>query len=139
MDPVHQRGKIEFGFDIRGLGNQHRIHRQRPAPGLVSADIHVQHALGFPAHLVQGPDQLHTTSLAASPGMHLGFHHPHVAPQRLRRGHRLLRRLRQSAAGHRYRVFGKQFLCLVFMKIHALSFGMVRPGLPELGQRLRWT
>ena len=57
------------------------MHRQTLCACLVRRQHGTQQTLRLAVRLLQAIDQYHTASLAASSGMHLGFHHPAVAAQ----------------------------------------------------------
>ena len=82
-------------------------------------DGHRQDLLGRQHGFVAGAGELDAAGLAAVPDLDLGLHHARVA-QRIGRLGDLVRVLREDGARRRYILLVKQFLGLVFVKIHQM-------------------
>ena len=91
-------------------------------------ELRSEHALRVLMHLVCAARELDTARLAASTGMHLGFHDPEVATQLLRGRDRGGGRLGRNATRHRDAIVRKQALGLVFVKVHRIVDVVVLTG-----------
>jgi hypothetical protein len=100
------------------LAARHAVDRQCPTSGLVGLDAHAEHPFGLGTDIVQAVDQLDAAGLATTTGMNLGLDHPLSPADLVCRLDRLVGSRGQFAARHGNPVLLKQFLGLIFMKIH---------------------
>ena len=78
---IDQDRQVQLLGDVGGVGDQHQVHRQRAAAGLVGFHVGAEHALGGSLHLVEALAELHAAGLAAAAGVDLRLDHPLGAAQ----------------------------------------------------------
>ena len=136
---IDQQREIQFARDVAAGLDIDPMHGPPGRAGLLGDQRMADHRFGRRAHLVGRARQAHTALAvriigeaagAAATGMDLRLHHIDRAGKLARRRHRLVRRPRDVAVGHRDAVALQQFLGLVFVDVH-------RPGsADELLRRL---
>ena len=125
---VDQRRQIELAADVAAVLDEQALDGAAGRPGLDRHQRLAQHLLGDGLHLVDGLGESHAAlvagvgllelALAAAAGVDLRLHHPDRAGQRLRGGHRFLRREGRRALRHRHAILAQQLLGLILVDVH---------------------
>ena len=98
---IQREGEVDLALDVRPGLDVDAVDRQPRRIRLLGDEALAEHAFGRGPHAVQVPRHLDTAGLATSAGVHLRFHDPDRAAERLRCRHRLLDRGRQPGPGAR--------------------------------------
>ncbi len=115
---VHDQSDVQLLADIGALFDQQAPHLLSPGSGLMGLELHAEDS-GCPlAHFIDGLGDFDPAALAASAGMNLGFHHPYLAADFVRRGHCFVHAETSHTAGRGYAVIPENFLRLVFVNFH---------------------
>ena len=121
---IDEHRQIQLLGDVGRFADQHAVHRQRAAAGLIRLHLRAEHLRRGGFRFVRRLHQLHAAGLAAAAGVDLRLDHP-LRRRRARcaASAGLLGRRRDFAGRHGNAVVGKQLLGLVFVEIHACTAG----------------
>ena len=104
--------------NIGALFDQQAPHLLALGSGLMGLELHAEDSGRPLAHLIDGFGDFDAAALAAAAGMDLGFHHPYLAAEFVRRGHRFVDIEASHAARRGDAVVPEDFLRLVFVNFH---------------------
>ncbi len=117
---VDQDRQVQLLGDVRGIGDQHQVHRQRAAGGLVGFHGLAQHALGGGMDVIQAFAELDAAGLAAATCVDLGLDHPLRTAQVLGGVDGGVGRIGNFARRYGDAVMREQLFGLVLVEIHSI-------------------
>ena len=115
---IHHHAEVELLLDIRALFDQQAPHFLPLRTGLMRLEHHAEDLACMLFHFVDGSRKLYAAALAATAGMNLRLHDPHLAAQTVGRRDRFVDAEARYAAGGGDTELAQDFFGLVFVYLH---------------------